>query len=86
MINLLLITLLPVVDSAWLNFESMGSCVLGKSDRSRVDPIADSGLGSIHPFLPLNSPPTPYTLLKPLSGPLASPPISNPLYNPHRTR
>ena len=83
MINPSLITLLPVVHCAWLTFESMDSCVLEKSHRSRVDPFADSRVALRVPFLPLNSH---YTLLKLLLGALASPPISNSLYNPHRTR
>jgi len=57
MINPLLITLLPVVHCAWLNFESVDSCVLGESHRSRVDPFADSCLALRIPSLPLNSPP-----------------------------
>lgn len=58
MINPSLISLLPVVHCAWLTFESMDTCVLGKSHRSRVDPFADSSLALRLPFLPLNSQPT----------------------------
>ena len=86
MINPSLITLLPVVHCAWLTFESMDSCVLEKSHRSRVDPFADSALALRIPFLPLNSPPTALHITQLLLGALASPPISNSLYNPHRTR
>ena len=57
MINLSLITPLPVVHRAWLTFESMDSCVLGKSHRSRVDPFADSSLALPISFLLLNPPP-----------------------------
>lgn len=58
MINPSLITLLPVVHCAWLIFESMDTSVLGRSYRSRVDPLANSSLALRIPFLPLISPPT----------------------------
>jgi hypothetical protein len=68
MINPSLITLLPFVHCAWLTFESMDSCVLGKSHRSRVDPFADSSLALRVPFLPLSSPPTALHLTQTLVG------------------
>jgi len=68
MINLSLITPLPVVHRAWLTFESMDSCVLEKSHRSRVDPFADSSLALRIPFLLLNSPPTVLHIVQTLVG------------------
>jgi len=57
MINPLPIELHPAASCAWLTFESMDSCVLGKSHRSRVDPFADSSLALPISFLLLNPPP-----------------------------
>jgi len=58
MINPLPIELHPAASRSWLIFESMDTSVLGRSDRFRVAPIADSSLALRIPFLPLNSLPT----------------------------
>ena len=68
MINPLPIELHPAASCAWLTFESMDSCVLGKSHRSRVDPFADSSLALRIPFLLLNSPPTVLHIVQTLVG------------------
>jgi hypothetical protein len=68
MINPLSIELHPAASRAWLTFESMDSCVLGTSHRSRTDPFADSSLALRIPFLPLNSPPTALHISQTLVG------------------
>lgn len=74
MINPLPIELHPAASRAWLIFECMDTSVLRKSDRSRVEPVADSSFALRIPFSPPNSPPTPLHITETLAGstPLAT--------------